>query len=889
MEESNKEIYSKQFTDRIEARKLFWEEYENLSSEINNNLQKTSPKKASKNLHEEIAPKVPKIINYYGIGGMGKTTLINQLIKEISKNDKSGLPIFLDAEDFNNTLDVLYSIRNILNDNYKIKFNKFDLALIIYLKKVGKSQESPEIKDILNSNPIAKLIGDTISNVSIPMLLLKNGLDKLINIGMSQKYKKFVQSIEIEQLPNNILENLPKFLADDINEFLAGKNKKIIFFFDTFERLDESTIGSTATLNKTKWLYNVQKTGIINKIQNSIFVIGSREKINEIPGIKYFKLDKFDEKYSYEYLNKAGIEDLNICKEIYNKYTNGMPIMLSTCVDSYNIETHELFVQNISDSSQGIIERLIGSLDLDSQALIYFLSCVKKWNDKFIMENAPKCLENFSSYRYESIKKLSFINKDIQGNYTFDKTIRMILHSENNEFVSNMKYIIQKTNKYLIEYYKEKLYNSNSTITEKSTALNQYIKRKILLENSEKELIYDFKFIKPNLEELEELFLFDDLNKYLNLLLQKYENIQKIKNQIIEEQIKILYLSGLYKEEEAKANEYFNLDTTNTKAIETLAIAYMHNSKYKIANEKITEVLNKTNKEDLIDYIRILMVASEIKSRLGKFDEVLENYFWIKENLKNVYTGLELTKKEMEIDKNIAKTYSYMGSYEKAIENYKKILKVNTDEVTQLEENKELLTIDELNFYNDLSNTYSNNNEFEKALKIKEKLFEIYKEMLGESHPFTLNVKNDIGMINSHLKNYEKAIKILEETYNLRKQVLGKEHLSTIATLNNLAIVKVFLADSLTDKLKKEEIYKSSLEELETVYNIRKQNLGSTHLSTLRTLFNISKNLKELGRKNAALEIAQKLYEYRKNTLGEENLETIKTKNLIDEINSSLN
>lgn len=875
MEKLNQETYSKQFTDRVEARELFWKEYQKLSTEINEGKTGTDPTQTN-----------PKLINYYGIGGMGKTTLINQLIKELSKNDKENLSIFIDAEDFNNTLDVLYSIRNILNENYKIKFNKFDLALIIYLKKVGKSQESPEIKDILNSNPIAKLIGDTISNVSIPMLLIKNGLDKLISIGMSQRYKKFVQSIEIEQLPNNILENLPQYLADDINEYLKGKNKKIIFFFDTFEKLDESTIGSTATLNKTKWLYNIRNTGIINEIKNSIFVIGSREKINEIPGIKYFKLDKFDEKYSYEYLNNAGIEDMEICKEIYNKYTNGMPLMLSTCVDSYNIESHELFVQNISDSSQGIIERLIGSLDLDSQALVYFLSCVKKWNDKFIIQNASKCLENFSSYRYESIKKLSFITKDLQGNYTFDKTIRMILHSENNEFVNNMKYIIQKTNKFLIDYYKETLENSNSTITEKNTALNQYIKRKILLENNPKELINDYKFIKIHLKELEELFLFDDLSKHLDRLLEKYNNIIEVKNSIIEEQINILYLSGQYKEEETKAKQYFDLDTKNTRAIEKLAIAYMHNSKYKLANEKINEVLNQTEKTDLTNYIRILMEASEIKSRIGEYNTVLENYIWIKKKLNTIYEKNDLSKKELEIERLIAKTYSYMGDYKKAIENYKKILNINGDEVIQLEQNKEILTIDELNFYNDLSNTYSNNNEFEKALKIKEKLLEIYTEILGENHPWTLNVKNDIGMIKSHQKNYEEAIKILKETYEARKQVLGEEHLSTIATLNNLAIVKVFYADGLSDELKKKKIYTDSLLQLETVYKIRKSNLGENHPSTLRTLFNISKNLKELGRKQEALEIAQKLYETRKSTLGEENQEIVKTKQLIDEINS---
>lgn len=887
MELSNEEGYYKHFTDRIEARKIFWNEYDILNKEINN--AKLDSKKnsieipTSKQVKTENTPNL-HIINYYGIGGMGKTTLINQLIKELSENGKENLPIFLDAEDFNNIPGILSSIRNILSENCKIKFNKFDIALIIYLKKVGKCQDSPEIKNILNSNPIAKLIGDTISNVSVPMFLLKTGLDKLINIGMNQKYKKFIQSIEIEQLPNNILENLPQYLADDINSYLENKNKKIIFFFDTFEKLDESTIGSTASLNKFKWLYNARKTGIINKIQKSMFVIGSREKINSIPEVQYFKLDKFNEKDSFEYLNKAGIKDENICKEIYSKYSNGLPLMLSTCVDSYSIDSNQLLVQNISDSSQGLIEKLIGSLDLDSQALVYFLSCVEKWNDDFIMKNAQKCLANFTSYRYENIKKLSFISKDLQGNYTFDKTIEKILHSENTIFANNMKDLMQKTNNFLVEYFADKLDNNNSTITEKNIALKQYIKRKILLENNKNELIKDYELIKPNLIELKKLFLFDDLTNILNILLEKYNNILEVKNQILETQIDILYLSGQYKEEEIKAQQYYELDKNNISAIEKLAIAYMHNSKYNIASEMINKVLNKTEQIDLKNYIRVLMEVSEIESRLGEYNKTLDNYFWIKENLNKIYNGIELLNKQVEIEKHIAKTYSYNGDYVKAIDIYKKILNIKDDETVFLDENKELLTIDELNFYNELSNTYSNNNQFEKALKIKQKLLEFYTEILGEKHPLTLNVKNDIGMIESHMQNYEESIQLLQETYKDRKEVLGEEHLSTVATLNNLAIVNVFYADSLTDKNLKEKIYKESLEELEKVYIIRKQNLGETHTSTLRTLFNISKNLKELGKKKEAIEIAEKVYEIRKNIFGEENSETIKAKQLIEEI-----
>ena len=44
---------------------------------------------------------------------MGKTTLVNKLINELDENEKGVIHVFLDLENFNNVLGLLYSIRNI--------------------------------------------------------------------------------------------------------------------------------------------------------------------------------------------------------------------------------------------------------------------------------------------------------------------------------------------------------------------------------------------------------------------------------------------------------------------------------------------------------------------------------------------------------------------------------------------------------------------------------------------------------------------------------------------------------------------------------------------------------------------------------------------------------
>ena len=192
--------------------------------------------------------------------------------------------------------------------------------------------------------------------------------------------------------------------------------------------------------------------------------------------------------------------------------------------------------------------------------------------------------------------------------------------------------------------------------------------------------------------------------------------------------------------------------------------------------------------------------------------------------------------------------------------------------------------MEELNLYNDLGNTYSNHKDFDKALELKNELLDIYIGFFGENHPWCLNIMSDIAMIKSHKGEYEEAMELLYTVCKKRNELLGKRHLSSIAALNNFAIVKVFYLENMPDDENKEKNLRLALEQLNEVYEARKEMLGEEHPNTLRTEFNIAKTLNVLNEKEQALEKAQKLYEKRKKILGENNAETIQTKELIEEI-----
>ena len=775
-------------------------------------------------------------------------------------------------------INILYSIRNILKEKYKVNFKKFDLAIVAYYSKTGKTQNSPEIKDLMKSSvevtfhgkkllnlDVLRLFGDFISNVSLGSFWIERTVEKLIEIGHNKKNEEFISYLASE-VPEVILSNLPQYLAEDINEFLKKKNAKFVFFLDTFEKLDSSQMGSNSSISKLKWLYNINNTGLINLINDSIWVISSREDIHSINNINNIKLKKFDENNAFQYLQNAGIMDKNLCDKIYQKYSQGIPLILSTCVDCYNMNLKEFSEESFLGSTEEIIERLIGSLDIDSKSIVYFLACLKQWDDKLVKDLAPKCLSPYSEPRYAKIKNLSFISKQINTeNFIFDKTIRDILLNANLLNDEGMKNIVDKTYEILSDYYVEIIKSKESSTVDKLFAMNEYVE-------INKNIDYDF--IKPFIIELESNYLFiEELD-----LFEKIENTisnEIIKNDIIENKIHTYQMLGMYDKQEELAIIY-NKKNNNKQSKEILANSYMYNGNYTLSYNLLVELL-KENNEDM----NIIKQLADVESRLGKYQEALANYVLIKNNFdrnKNSIIDKDL------IVQNIARTYSFMGEYEKSIELLKQILKIDgKDIINELSNNIENITIKDLNIYNDIALSYSNAGKLEEALKIKNILLQAYEKYLGKNHPYYLNIKNDIAMIYSHSERHQEAIQMLEDVYENRKEILGEIKPSTVAALNNLGTVKLFYGKSNNNI----EFIKQAFDDLNKAYNMRKEILGEQHPNTINSLFNLILSQYELGKRESIQKNAEIVYNYRRAKLGENHRDTRKAYELLTKIKNN--
>lgn len=112
---------------RGELIKKFWKEYEDVEKSIAKNSDKAES-------DGKVKSKAHAVVAYYGIGGVGKTWLVEELEKEIKEKPKNEKPKVVTVK-FTKGVDVFKVIKSIkqqLEENYNFQFYYFNKGLQAY-------------------------------------------------------------------------------------------------------------------------------------------------------------------------------------------------------------------------------------------------------------------------------------------------------------------------------------------------------------------------------------------------------------------------------------------------------------------------------------------------------------------------------------------------------------------------------------------------------------------------------------------------------------------------------------------------------------------------------------------------------------------------------------
>lgn len=511
----NKEIIkaTRKFTDRELPRKVFWDKYEKMKQNINN--------------LEDIY-----IITYYGVGGIGKSTLLRKIIEELKEKEEKPYYVLHDFENAQDAKGTLLMLKNKLEEAYKFEFPLFDLALYAYAKKIGESAEKPEVQSFIGKSKILSLISDGATEIPVVGIAAKvlKYADSTVAILRSASKNNKEDLLKIEQeTDEETYRNLPYYFSQDLMANIEKLGKPLVILLDTYEKLVNELSDEGYSIMKDLWLRS--DNGPILQVPGVLWVIAGREKI------KWGEYDKdwedtleqhilgdlsFND--ANEFLENAGVVEADLRKQIYD-LTNGTPVYLDICVDTYELlknRKEEPTIDKFGINIEELVERYIRYMDVQTSEMVYMLSNIDNWNDKMIQKFGGEILPNFSIVLYNKVKDLSFILED-NNSYYMHKTVKNIFQKECPEMIKN------KAIEVLNEYYYDTI-DKMSAIDEKYEAiLDRYlenVEKYFSILNTEEDLndeIYNMTYILNTIVDHATIDLFlEESEKMYQRLYPKY-------------------------------------------------------------------------------------------------------------------------------------------------------------------------------------------------------------------------------------------------------------------------------------------------------------------------------------------------------------------------------
>jgi len=756
-----------------------------------------------------------KALAFYGMGGIGKTSLREHLCDMIQKDDSLKKQVVYSYIDFQTDFpkdmiskDTFYRlISDRFHKSFGIKFTIFSLAYIIYLKKLNPNLELKkhtlpfaEEGDILSG--IVEFLNESVGSIAgITTKIVAYAYKNYSNFFLDDNIKNELVELENQEL-YKIEQELPRFFAYDLANFKKeNPNKKVAIFFDTYELLCKTQPTDAEKLKQDEWIRD-----FIEQNKNVLFVISGREKLiweladsdwEEV--LEQHRLEELSDDDCNSFLNHCGITDPDIQGRII-KCSCGIPFYLDVCVEIWEKDKGKEDFKNIKQAE--ITERLIRYLDRSELATLELLSIASYFNREIFELMVSKFSTGYPATKIDELAKFSFISSEDDSKYTIQRLMKECLQNQLNAELR------ARAHEVMISYYEDKLKNLSVKTASRDNAI----------------------LVREAFVHIE---ILDGVEKAIDWLLEKLSIYRKCGILFIFKDM-LLELLGR------------DLDYKKAEILNNLGISY----------------------NDMGDYgkaIECYKKALEIgKNALGNNHPDIALYY---NNLGSSYysigdykRAIEYHEKALEINNhpdvtlsynNLGTAYSILGDYNKAIEYHKKALEIIKN---KFGDNHPDIAVT----YNNIGGSYYSIGDYNKAIEYQEKALEILKNTLGDNHPNVAVSYNGIGRTYYRLGYYRMANDCFEKALEILKNTLGDNHPDIAVSYNNIGAFFHALGD-----------YRRAIVFFEKALEILKNTVGDNHPDVAVSYNNIGILYHALEDYNRAIEYQEKALEIRKNTFGD--------------------
>jgi len=355
-----------------------------------------------------------KIISIYGMGGIGKSCLLNEIENQVSQLDKAYrfLSISFEIESNRQYIENLIKIC----DAYDKPCILFSYAAMLYWEKTSilqlntkfmKKLQDSFLTDFIDAiNQVAAVVLP--ANMEFPALPAISDILKctgeIIQLIRNTSYFSIMKKLR-KLSSSELLDRLPVLLGMDIdhNEYEGKQQKPLICLFDSYQQ-------SIPYSESVEWLRQ-----LISTIHKGLFIVTSREKLlwtDKENDIYPYELKCYPEEEARNYLSEyirpkdADFIDLIIAS------TQCVPIYIKLAIDIYQRE----ILHNLEDLDKSLFQdrealavRFINHFVPNWQEVIMNLAVIRIFNKEIFSYIVQKQNLNCPLHEYHDIVNVSLI------------------------------------------------------------------------------------------------------------------------------------------------------------------------------------------------------------------------------------------------------------------------------------------------------------------------------------------------------------------------------------------------------------------------------------------------------------------------------------------------
>lgn len=656
------------------------------------------------------------VINYHGVGGIGKTTLLRKLQSEIEEKsgkrlNKEYLILNLDFETIApDSVSALVSLRSqMISLRPNLQFPMFDEA-IGKLRRGNIVLDEEAVASILEKKPLFNDVVDAVSEFVPGMSAVKIGLQRAEKTmrGIQRRAAtdfNFLEQMEIYD-EARVIKSLPYCFAHDINYGLQNDDVILLFFIDTYERLVTESEGSskwTPSMQTDDWLCGSR--GLIRNLPSSVFAIAGREKLKWKEydafwnnNLETHVIDHLSEEDSSFFFSKCGINS-RLWHGLYS-LTGGEPVFMDLCVDQYEdiVHRHSIigeldYTPNISEFGENtsiLVERHTRYVGDDMRDALYLAASMRKWNKETLRCAAESIGIILQPLQYQRLCNLTYVSSDDGERYFMHSIIAEILSKKMT--LSSRKAAIETLMKHTEKHLEQEWITESICSIACSDLLQQSIANHVIRQGDyfEEQEQYE-KALKWHLHALDmylDILKGDDeattdvLEMIGGLLDRIVFDNRFIQQTDVLEPFERVYVAA---REKFGSNSYGALFFRLFLAEEMIEIDRFWEYKY---------IHFLKNRDDLIKRAAVT---------IEEFEEILNS---TKKNMKYTNTAVSIAN---EVIDSIMDTYKDENSIaEYIIEDIKKAARIliSSDDVELLKKAVRYISIYDQNSFNDLGNAY---------------------------------------------------------------------------------------------------------------------------------------------------------------------------------------